>query len=181
MLYSYLLWFAPLWSFHPLLGKLLLILQLCLKLMSGAKGGISLYATGLPSLFAGLSWRFAFMRSPLFLSLVASLSFLLFGMQVGFNSHLLFASYWFLLPLFGFFGFAHTLGGQALIASLYAHVAGTLIVLCGGLAVDWHALAAHVGFERLIAAAGMMITVVLVQLAQRLIAAFVGARRSSHS
>lgn len=158
MIYAFTLWLTPLWSSLP--GVCGLTLWSVVKMIVAlSKKNVLLHNTGLPTLAAAASWRFA-QRAQLFLWVVMPvLSFTLFSILVGSSLDMTFAVSWLTLPVLALMPSTmrtHQFA-TAWHASITAHIVGTFIALLLGAPVAWSALAAVVPMERLVAAVGITV------------------------
>lgn len=161
MLYPYMLWLTPLWSLLP--GSVPVLIGARLLLKYCITGAMSIPAvlshTGVPTMAAAAVWRYGHTYPRFFLLFLPFVSSVTFIASVGLNAHAWFSVFWLALPALyavSVTNRSHILV-RALVASLTAHMIGTLIVLFLGAPVSWVSLVPLVPFERVVAASGMVL------------------------
>ena len=98
MIYAFTLWLTPLWSSLP--GACGLTLWSVVKMIAAlSKKTVLLHNTGLPTLAAAASWRFAQRARLLLWVVMPVLSFVLFSIFVGAGLDMAFAASWLTLPV----------------------------------------------------------------------------------
>lgn len=169
MLYAYTVWLTPLWAAFPGLSSGMLVILAGIKVFSSGSLTAFLYGTGLPTFAATTAWRFSSRYPFSFFVLWPLAAFAVFAATVGFTAHLLYAAYWLVLPVLYVAAPAMRSNRivQAIVASMTAHTVGALLVLCFGSFASWSSLVPVVPFERMVAAAGMLLTALGMESAHR--------------